>query len=48
MMLRIANHGLWQLHSSQRGHLLVKIAVTVPRNLTVEQLDLIKQIKNTQ
>jgi len=46
--LRIPSHGLWQLNSSQRGNLLVKIIVTVPRNLTADQLELINQIKKSQ
>ena len=46
--LRINGHGLWQLNSSQRGNLLVKIMLTAPKNLNDAQLVLIQQIKNTQ
>lgn len=46
--LRIKGQGLWQLNSSTRGNLLVKIHVTVPVNLSTAQLNLINQIKNCQ
>jgi DnaJ-class molecular chaperone len=46
-VLRIKDQGIWQIHGSTRGHLYVKIALTVPRNLTAEQLDTISQIKST-
>ena len=46
-VLRLKNQGIWQLNGSQRGHLLVKITVVIPENITEEQLALIKQLKNT-
>ena len=45
--LRIRNHGVWQIHGSTRGDLHVKIAITVPRNLTNEQLQTIREIQST-
>jgi DnaJ-class molecular chaperone len=47
-LFRIPNNGVWQLNGLQRGNLLVKIMITVPRNLSTTQLDLIKQIKISQ
>jgi curved DNA-binding protein len=46
-VLRIKEQGLWQIHGSTRGNLLVKIHITVPRNLSEEQLEIIKEIKST-
>lgn len=46
-VLRIKGQGIWQLNGSTRGNLLVKINITVPQNLTAQQLELINQIKNT-
>lgn len=46
-IMRIRNQGLWQLHGSTRGNLLVRIQVSVPKNLSEEQLELIRQIKST-
>jgi curved DNA-binding protein len=46
-MLRIRGQGVWELNGSTRGNLIVKIHVTVPRNLTEQQLDSIKQIQQT-
>jgi len=45
--LRIRDQGVWQIHGSTRGNLYVKIAITVPRNLTEEQLAAVKGIKST-
>lgn len=47
-LFRIPDNGVWQLNGSHRGNLLVKIMITVPRNLSTAQLDLIKQIKVSQ
>jgi len=46
-MLRVKNQGIWALHGSTRGNLIVKINVTVPRNLSQEQLELVNKIKST-
>lgn len=45
--LRIKEQGLWQIHSSTRGNLIVKIKITVPQNLTSEQIHLINQLKQS-
>ena len=47
MVLRIKDQGIWQIHGSTRGNLYVKIALTVPRNLTTEQLATICEIQST-
>lgn len=46
-MMRVRNHGIWQIHSLTRGNLIVKINVTVPRTLTQEQMELVNKIKST-
>jgi molecular chaperone DnaJ len=46
-VLRIRDQGIWQLHGSTRGNLLVKILISVPRNLNAEQLELVRKIKST-
>lgn len=43
---RIPDQGLWQLHGSTRGSLIVKIKITIPQNLTPDQIQLINQIKH--
>ena len=47
-VMRLAGQGLWQYNSSHRGNLLVKISITIPQNLSSNQLDLVKQIQNSQ
>jgi curved DNA-binding protein len=46
-VLRIRDQGVWQIHGSTRGHLHVKIQLTVPRNLSEEQLQTIREIAST-
>ena len=46
-MLRVRGQGLWQIHGSTRGNLLVIINLNVPTNLSDEQLDTIQKIKST-
>jgi DnaJ-class molecular chaperone len=46
-MLRLREQGLWQMQGSTRGNLIVKINITVPKNLTPEQLELVNKIKST-
>lgn len=43
---RIQGQGLYQLNSQFRGDMYAEMIVSIPRNLTQEQLDLIKSIKN--
>ncbi len=38
--------GLPNMRSRQRGNLLIKIKVTIPKDLTLEQIKLVKKIKN--
>lgn len=45
--LRVRGQGLWQIQGSTRGNLLVIINLTVPTNLSDEQLKLIDEIKTT-
>ena len=42
---RIPGQGLYQLNSELRGDLYVEMNVSIPKDLTQEQLDLIKSIK---
>lgn len=46
-ILRIKNQGLWSLHGSTRGNLLVRIQVSVPRNLSEDSLETLRKIKST-
>jgi DnaJ-class molecular chaperone len=43
---RLANNGLYQMNSSERGHLYIELAVNVPRDLSSEQLEIIKKLIN--
>ena len=47
MGFRIREQGLWQMNSLTRGNLIVKINITVPGNLTADQIALVNQIRNT-
>lgn len=44
--LKVAGQGLWHMQAHTRGNLIVEIAVSVPKNLTSEQLNMLKNIKN--
>jgi len=46
-MLRAKNQGIWVIHGSTKGNLIVKIQVTIPKTLTTEQLELVNKIKST-
>lgn len=41
---RIPSQGLYQLNSDIRGHLYVEVALTVPQDLTEQQLELIRNL----
>jgi DnaJ-class molecular chaperone len=41
---RIAGQGLYQLHSDNRGDLYVEMAVTIPQDLTTEQLEIVRTL----
>lgn len=45
--LKIAGEGLWQFQNDVKGNLFVRVNVTIPKNLTEEQLKLIHAIKNS-
>lgn len=44
---RLSNQGLNQLNSDQRGNLYAEMSVTIPQNFTLEQLELIRTLINT-
>lgn len=46
--LRIREQGLYQIHTSHRGNLMVSIQIQTPTNLTEKQIQLIKQVKDIQ
>lgn len=45
---RIPGQGLYQLNSEIRGHLYVEVVVTVPQNLTEEQLEIVRSLTTNQ
>lgn len=44
--LKIAGEGLWEFQKDVKGHLFVNISVTVPKDLTEDQKQLIQTIAN--
>lgn len=48
MKFRLSQQGLYQMNSAIRGDLYVEIVLTVPQDLTTEQLESIQSIINTQ
>ncbi|MCX7592756.1 MAG: J domain-containing protein [Fischerella sp.] len=46
--LRIKDNGLFVPQSNNRGHLYVEIFVAIPKNLTEQQIELIKQAQGAQ
>jgi curved DNA-binding protein len=48
MKFRLAEQGLYLLNSTQRGDLYVELALTVPQNLSTNEIDLIRSILNIQ
>jgi DnaJ-class molecular chaperone len=44
---RVAGHGLYRLHSERRGDLYVTLEVTIPKNLTPEQLEIVQNLNNS-
>ena len=44
---RVSGQGLYQLHSERRGDLYVTTEVTVPKNLTPEQLEVVQNLNNS-
>lgn len=45
---RIPGQGLYQMNSEQRGNLYVEILLTVPKDLSDNQIEIIKNLLNTQ
>jgi curved DNA-binding protein len=45
-ILSCRGEGLTNIRSKQRGNLLIKIKVSIPRNLTIDQLQTIKKLKD--
>lgn len=44
--LRLKNQGFYKLNSDQRGDLLVKVKINIPKKLTGEQKELLLKLKN--
>ena len=44
-VMRVTGEGLPQMRTRQRGHLLIKIKVLIPKNLSKEQIEKIQQIR---
>lgn len=47
-MLRIKGEGLYAMNQNTRGNLLIELAITVPKHLSENQLDLVRQIQSNQ
>lgn len=45
---RIHNQGLYQMNSDVRGHLYAEVAITVPKNLSDSELEIVRNLTNTQ
>lgn len=45
---RIQGQGLYELNNPHRGNLIVEVKLTVPKNLTEDQLNLVRQIQSNQ
>jgi DnaJ-class molecular chaperone len=45
-VLSCRGEGLPNIRTKQRGNLLIKIKVSIPRNLSQEQLEKVKEIKD--
>jgi curved DNA-binding protein len=48
MKFRLSGQGLYMLNSEQRGDLYVEINLSVPNNLTGEQLEIVRSLINTK
>ena len=48
MKFRLRGQGLYQMNTDQRGDLYAELAMTIPTNLTTEQINYIQTIVNTQ
>lgn len=45
---RIKGEGLYELNQSYRGNMIVEVQISVPKDLTEQQLELVRQIKSIQ
>jgi len=45
---RIQGQGLYELNNPHRGNLIVEVKLTVPKNLTESQIELVRQIQSSQ
>jgi curved DNA-binding protein len=41
---RLTNNGLYQMNSSERGHLYIELAVSIPKDFSIEQVEIIKNL----
>jgi len=48
MKFRLRGQGLYQMNTNQRGDLYAELAITIPNNLTTDQIDYIQTIVNSQ
>jgi DnaJ-class molecular chaperone len=46
-ILRLKNQGFYKANSPERGNLLVKIKINVPKKLSRKQKELLDQLKET-
>lgn len=47
-MLRIKGEGLYAMNQPVRGNLLIELSITVPKHLSEDQLNLVRQIQSNQ
>lgn len=45
---RIHNQGLYQMNSEARGHLYAEVVITVPQDLSEQQLEIVRNLLNPQ
>ena len=41
---RVANNGLYQMHSSERGHLYIELEVSIPKDLSPDKIEVIRSL----
>lgn len=46
--LKISGEGLWQFQNDVKGNLFVRINISIPKNLTQEQVNLVRSIKTVK
>jgi DnaJ-class molecular chaperone len=45
---RIHNQGLYQMNTETRGHLYAEVLITVPQDLSEQQLEIVRNLLNPQ